>query len=156
MTISLDGLPPSVDHSKFYSRIYNATKAQQYAGGQNLFSYNSAPPTSNAHFPTCEKPISDSLMLYNTAETHNSSLGSSLLVVPMGPLAADAFESGMSVFEEVAQGSGTGRQLGFMYNAVARGDLSQNIRPCPGGRHGPIERRNTMVRAFAYVVPLGI
>jgi osomolarity two-component system sensor histidine kinase NIK1 len=100
MTISLDGLPPSVDHSKFYSRVYNATKARQYATGQNLFGYNSAPPTSNAYCPTCAKPISDPLMLYNAVDTDNSSLGSSPLVVPMGPLAAAAFESGMSAVEE--------------------------------------------------------
>jgi len=52
MLISLDGLSPSVDHSKFYSRIYNAAKAH---GGQNPFGNNSVPPTSNAHSPDLGK-----------------------------------------------------------------------------------------------------
>ena len=124
MLISLDGLPPSVDHSKFYSRVYNAAKAHY---GQTPFGYNSAPPTSNAHCPTCAKPISDLLMFYNAVETDNSSLGSSPLVVPMGPLAAAAFESGMSAVEELKLLKAQVQDVARVCNAVARGDLSQKI-----------------------------
>jgi osomolarity two-component system sensor histidine kinase NIK1 len=46
--------------------------------------------------PTCAKPMSDPLTFYNAVETDNSSLGSRPLVVPMGPLAAAAFKSGMT------------------------------------------------------------
>jgi hypothetical protein len=156
MTISLEGLPPSVDHSKFYSRVYNATKVQQYTTGQNLFGYNSAPPTSYAHCPTCAKPISDPLMFYGTGETDNSSLGSSPLVVPMGPLAAAAFESGMSAVEELKLLKAQVQDVARVCNAVARGDLSQKITvPVQGVVMVQLKDViNTMVCAFAYV-PLG-
>jgi osomolarity two-component system, sensor histidine kinase NIK1 len=155
MTISLDGLPPSVDHSKFYSRIYNATKAQQYATGQNLFGCNSAPPTSNAYCPTCAKPISDPLMLHNAVDTDNSSLGSSPLVIPMGPLAAAAFESGMSAVEELKLLKAQVQDIARVCNAVARGDLSQKITvPIQGVVMVQLKDIiNTMVCASAYAVP---
>jgi len=128
MTISLEGLQPSIDHSKVYSRIYNTTKRQQYINGQtNVFGYNSAPPTSNAHCPSCGKAISDPFMLYNAVEAENTALGSSPLVVPMAPLATAAFESGMSAVEELKLLKAQVQDVARVCNAVARGDLSQKI-----------------------------
>jgi osomolarity two-component system sensor histidine kinase NIK1 len=155
MTISLEGLPPSIDYSKIISRVYNATKVQQYAGGQtNLFGYNSAPPTSNAHCPSCGKAISDPLMLHSTLETENSSLGSSPLVVPMGPLAAAAFESGMSAVEELRLLKAQVQDVARVCNAVARGDLSQKITvPVQGVVMVQLKDViNTMVRVLSLVV----
>jgi len=129
MTISLDGLQPIIDPSKLFSRAYTNAKAQQYTNGQaNGSGYNSAPPTAHAHCPTCGKSISDPLMLYNaTFEADNSPPGSSPLVIPMGPLAAAAFESGMSAVEELRLLKAQVQDVARVCNAVARGDLSQKI-----------------------------
>lgn len=127
MTISLGGLQPSIDYSKIHS-IYNTTKAHQYISGHtNMFGYNSAPPTANAHCPACGKAISDPLLRYNAVEADNSSIASSPLVVPMGPLAAAAFESGMSAVEELRLLKAQVQDVARVCNAVARGDLSQKI-----------------------------
>jgi osomolarity two-component system sensor histidine kinase NIK1 len=151
MTISLEGLQPPIDHSKTYSRMYNATKLQQYTNGQtNVFNYNSAPPTAHAHCPTCGKAISDPLMLYNTVEPENASVGSSPNVVPMGPLAAAAFESGMSAVEELRLLKAQVQDVARVCNAVARGDLSQKITvPVQGVVMVQLKDViNTMVRAL--------
>ena len=79
------------------------------------------------------KSISDPLMLYSTnltSASHGSSntpLSSSPLVVPMGPLAAAAFESGMSAVEELRLLKAQVQDVARVCNAVARGDLSQKI-----------------------------
>lgn len=52
---------------------------------------------------------------------------SSPLVVPMGPLAAAAFESGMSAVEELKLLKAQVQDVARVCNAVARGDLSQKI-----------------------------
>ena len=54
-------------------------------------------------------------------------LGSSPLVIPMGPLAAAAFESGMSAVEELKLLKAQVQDVARVCNAVARGDLSQKI-----------------------------
>ena len=138
MTISLDGLKASIDPSEVFTRAYGNMKAHQAALAQqanahtaNGGGYSSAPPTANAHCPTCGKSISDPLMLYNTAaasfSSNNPPLTSSPLVVPMGPLAAAAFESGMSAVEELKLLKAQVQDVARVCNAVARGDLSQKI-----------------------------
>jgi hypothetical protein len=124
MTISLDGLQASIDPSKFFTRAYGNMRAHQAALGSN--GYNSAPPTAHAHCPTCGKSISDPLMFYNNAD-YNAPLSTSPLVVPMGPLAAAAFESGMSAVEELKLLKAQVQDVARVCNAVARGDLSQKI-----------------------------
>jgi osomolarity two-component system sensor histidine kinase NIK1 len=49
------------------------------------------------------------------------------LVIPMGPLAAAAFESGMSAVEELKLLKAQVQDVARVCNAVARGDLSQKI-----------------------------
>jgi len=67
-------------------------------------------------------------MLYNSAlDLDSTPLGSSPLVVPMGPLAAAAFESGMSAVEELRLLKAQVQDVARVCNAVARGDLSQKI-----------------------------
>ncbi|KZP13596.1 hypothetical protein FIBSPDRAFT_753155 [Athelia psychrophila] len=53
--------------------------------------------------------------------------GGSPLVVPPGPLAAAAFESGMSAVEELRLLKAQVQDVARVCNAVARGDLSQKI-----------------------------
>lgn len=130
MTISLDGLQSSIDPSKMFTQAYGNMKAHQAAIAQAQANggYNSAPPTAHAHCPTCGKSISDPLMLYSTAiGSENAPLSSSPLVVPMGPLAAAAFESGMSAVEELKLLKAQVQDVARVCNAVARGDLSQKI-----------------------------
>ena len=52
---------------------------------------------------------------------------SSPLVVPPGPLAAAAFESGMSAVDELKLLKTQVQDVARVCNAVARGDLSQKI-----------------------------
>lgn len=59
--------------------------------------------------------------------TSTTPLSSSPLVVPMGPLAAAAFESGMSAVEELRLLKAQVQDVARVCNAVARGDLSQKI-----------------------------
>ena len=125
MTISLGGLQSSMDYSKTHS-IYNASKAHQYISGQtNLFGYNSAPPTANAHCPTCGKAISDPLLRYNAVEADSNPMASSPQVVPMGPLTTGA--GGMSAVDELSLLKDQVQDVARVCNAVARGDLSQKI-----------------------------
>jgi len=93
-------------------------------------------------------------MLYNTVEADNSSLGSSPLVVPMGPLAAAAFESGMSAVEELKLLKAQVQDVSRVCNAVAKGDLSQKITvPVQGVVMVQLKDViNTMVRALSHVV----
>ncbi|KAH9929248.1 uncharacterized protein B0H18DRAFT_953709 [Fomitopsis serialis] len=83
----------------------------------------SAPPTStaeSAHCPHCGKN------LYTNFDVNAPQL-SSPLVVPIGPLAAAAFESGMSAVEELKLLKAQVQDVARVCNAVARGDLSQKI-----------------------------
>ena len=57
----------------------------------------------------------------------NGSPGGSSLVVPPGPLAAAAFESGMSAVEELRLLKAQVQDVARVCNAVARGNLSQKI-----------------------------
>ncbi|KIN99259.1 hypothetical protein M404DRAFT_155633 [Pisolithus tinctorius Marx 270] len=59
--------------------------------------------------------------------TFNGSPNGSPLVVPPGPLAAAAFESGMSAVEELRLLKAQVQDVARVCNAVARGDLSQKI-----------------------------
>lgn len=81
----------------------------------------SAPPTSTAestHCPHCGKNYTH----LDVAPQLNSPL-----VVPIGPLAAAAFESGMSAVEELKLLKAQVQDVARVCNAVARGDLSQKI-----------------------------
>ena len=131
MTISLDGLQSSIDPSTLFSRAYGNMKAYQaqaavaarhspVANG----SHSSAPPTAHAHCPTCGRSVSDPILLPGYADL---SPDSSPLVIPMGPLAAAAFESGMSAVEELKLLKAQVQDVARVCNAVARGDLSQKI-----------------------------
>jgi len=57
----------------------------------------------------------------------NGSPSGSPLVVPPGPLATAAFESGMSAVEELRLLKAKVSDVARVCNAVARGDLSQKI-----------------------------
>jgi osomolarity two-component system sensor histidine kinase NIK1 len=133
MTISLDGLKSSIDPSQMFTRAYGnmkahqATIAQVHAINGGGGSYNSAPPTALSQCPTCGKSTSDPLIFYNTLSSDDGPLSSSPLVVPMGPLAAAAFESGMSAVEELKLLKAQVQDVARVCNAVARGDLSQKI-----------------------------
>lgn len=135
MTISLDGLQSSIDPSKVFTRAYGNMRAHQailsQVNGNTLLGmngYNSAPPTATAHCPACGKSISDPLLLSgNGQHSEFLPLNSSPLVVPMGPLAAAAFESGMSAVEELKLLKAQVQDVARVCNAVARGDLSQKI-----------------------------
>jgi hypothetical protein len=97
-------------------------------------------------------------MLYNTAAAFSSNsppLSSSPLVVPMGPLAAAAFESGMSAVEELKLLKAQVQDVARVCNAVARGDLSQKITvPVQGVVMVQLKDViNTMVRSPVLALP---
>ncbi|KAL0948366.1 hypothetical protein HGRIS_010948 [Hohenbuehelia grisea] len=115
----------------------------------------SAPPTTvhdHVSCPTCGRAVSDSLTMSRIAANGGFSASGiqpgqngvglgissfdiqasapssgSPLVVPMGPLAAAAFESGMSAVEELRLLKAQVQDVARVCNAVARGDLSQKI-----------------------------
>ena len=128
MTISLDGLQSSIDPSTLFSRAYGNMKAYQAVAARHSPAANgghsSAPPTAHAHCPTCGRSVSDPIILPGYADM---SPDSSPLVIPMGPLAAAAFESGMSAVEELKLLKAQVQDVARVCNAVARGDLSQKI-----------------------------
>ena len=130
MTISLDGLQSSIDPSNLFSRAYGNMKAYQAhaaaaaANHTPANGHSSAPQTAHAHCPTCGRSISDPLMVSGYSDM---SPDSSPLVIPMGPLAAAAFESGMSAVEELKLLKAQVQDVARVCNAVARGDLSQKI-----------------------------
>ena len=118
MTISLDGLSSSLDPAKMF------------AWTQNNGTSASAPSTSHADHvmcPTCGKAITDSITMSKISSTFTGSPSGSPLVVPPGPLAAAAFESGMSAVEELRLLKAQVQDVARVCNAVARGDLSQKI-----------------------------
>jgi osomolarity two-component system sensor histidine kinase NIK1 len=128
MTISLDGLQSSIDPSTLFSRAYGNMKAYQAQAALHSpvpnGGHSSAPPTAHAYCPTCGRSVSDPIMLPGYADI---SPDSSPLVIPMGPLAAAAFESGMSAVEELKLLKAQVQDVARVCNAVARGDLSQKI-----------------------------
>ena len=140
MTISLDGLQSSIDPSTLFSRAYGNMKAYQAqaavaaaaasrnsplsTNGAGAGGHSSAPPTAHAHCPTCGRSVSDPILLPGYTDM---SPDSSPLVIPMGPLAAAAFESGMSAVEELKLLKAQVQDVARVCNAVARGDLSQKI-----------------------------
>ncbi|KAL4267517.1 histidine kinase [Pleurotus pulmonarius] len=100
----------------------------------SLSSSVSAPPTSSIIYdhmacPTCAKTITDPLTMSRLSSLSNLSAPSSgsPLVVPMGPLAAAAFESGLSAVEELKLLKAQVMDVARVCNAVATGDLSQKI-----------------------------
>ncbi|KAG6372485.1 hypothetical protein JVT61DRAFT_7588 [Boletus reticuloceps] len=116
MSLSLDNIPNDVDFSKL----------------QRTFSNSSASATSTSHLehiscPTCGKVITDSTTMSRINSNFNESQSGSPLVVPPGPLAAAAFESGMSAVEELRLLKAQVQDVARVCNAVARGDLSQKI-----------------------------
>jgi osomolarity two-component system sensor histidine kinase NIK1 len=119
MTISLDGLPSSLDTAKMFAWTHN-----------NNGTSSSAPPTSHADHvmcPTCGKAITDTMTMSKISSNFTGSPSGSPLVVPPGPLAAAAFESGMSAVEELRLLKAQVQDVARVCNAVARGDLSQKI-----------------------------
>jgi osomolarity two-component system sensor histidine kinase NIK1 len=158
MTISLDGLKSSIDPSEMFTRAYGNMKAHQAAIAQvhainGGGGYSSAPPTAHSQCPTCGKSTSDPLILYNALSSDDGPLSSSPLVVPMGPLAAAAFESGMSAVEELKLLKAQVQDVARVCNAVARGDLSQKITvPVQGVVMVQLKDViNTMVRSSVFV-----
>ncbi|KAG2144423.1 HAMP TYPE histidine kinase [Suillus bovinus] len=117
MSLSLDGLPSHIDAATFLRTFTNGSS-------------NSAPPTSHIEHmacPTCGKAITDTLMMSRINSSFDGSPNGSPLVVPPGPLAAAAFESGMSAVEELRLLKAQVQDVARVCNAVARGDLSQKI-----------------------------
>ena len=101
-----------------------AAVAARFSPSVNGGGHSSAPPTAHAHCPTCGRSVSDPVILPGYADM---SPDSSPLVIPMGPLAAAAFESGMSAVEELKLLKAQVQDVARVCNAVARGDLSQKI-----------------------------
>ena len=83
---------------------------------------------------------------------------SSPLVVPPGPLAAAAFESGMSAVEELRLLKAQVQDVALVCNAVARGDLSKKITvPVQGVVMVQLkEVINAMVRRLSNVADVGV
>ena len=116
MSLSLDNIPNNFDVSKL-SRTFSNSSA-------------SAPSTSHLEHmscPTCGKVITDTITMSRINGSFNGSQSGSPLVVPPGPLAAAAFESGMSAVEELRLLKAQVQDVARVCNAVARGDLSQKI-----------------------------
>lgn len=117
MTISLEGVVNPLDKtSKVFSHNIGTGPA-------------SAPPSSHVDHiacPSCGKVITDSAVLAKIAG-HSGVPVSSPMVIPPGPLAAAAFESGMSAVEELRLLKAQVQDVAKVCNAVARGDLSQKI-----------------------------
>lgn len=104
MTINLAGVPNPLDRTKL--------------------------PNGNEHHLTC--PHCGHGFTFNTSNSTTVELItgeplSSPLVVPPGPLAAAAYESGMSAVEELKLLKQQVQDVSRVCNAVARGDLSQKI-----------------------------
>lgn len=117
MTISLDGVVNPLEKT---NRVFS------HAMGSGP---SSAPPTSHVEHvacPSCGKTITDSVFMAKIASLAGPPV-SSPMVIPPGPLAAAAFESGMSAVEELRLLKAQVQDVAKVCNAVARGDLSQKI-----------------------------
>lgn len=116
MSLSLDNIPNNFDPSRLQRTVSNSSA--------------SAPSTSHLEYmscPTCGKTITDTITMSRINGSFNGSPSGSPLVVPPGPLAAAAFESGMSAVEELRLLKAQVQDVARVCNAVARGDLSQKI-----------------------------
>nr|QDK64581.1 histidine kinase Sln1p [Ganoderma lucidum] len=116
MTINLDGVVNPLD------KIRRAT-------GMSTANAASAPPSTQADHvscPGCGRIITDTATITKIVNMSTGDV-SSPLVVPPGPLAAAAFESGMSAVDELKLLKTQVQDVARVCNAVARGDLSQKI-----------------------------
>lgn len=117
MTISLEGVVNPIEKS---NKVYGHNMGTGPA---------SAPPTSHVEHiscPSCGKAITDTALVAKLAALSGPPV-SSPMVIPPGPLAAAAFESGMSAVEELRLLKAQVQDVAKVCNAVARGDLSQKI-----------------------------
>ena len=115
MTISLDGIVNPLEKTKVFNHAMSGP--------------SSAPPSSHVDHvacPSCGKTIRDSATIAAIAAQAGPPV-SSPMVIPPGPLAAAAFESGMSAVEELRLLKAQVQDVAKVCNAVARGDLSQKI-----------------------------
>ena len=120
MSISLDGLS-YLESTRFYTRSYPSS-----AGNLSW----SAPSSSHADTipcPTCGKSLGETTIFAKLHGFTGTGDDGSPLVVPPGPLAAAAFESGLSAVEELRLLKAQVQDVARVCNAVARGDLSQKI-----------------------------
>jgi osomolarity two-component system, sensor histidine kinase NIK1 len=114
MSISLDGLDKNTPPHDLHHRNLSSVSAP------------SSSHIEHAHCPTCGKTITDGIIMSRVTAALGSPSGSPL-VVPPGPLAAAAFESGMSAIEELRLLKAQVQDVARVCNAVARGDLRQKI-----------------------------
>lgn len=117
MTISLDGVVNPLD------------KIRQSGGHNTTGNVSTAPPSVQADHvscPGCGRIITDTATISKIVSMTSGDM-SSPLVVPPGPLAAAAFESGMSAVDELKLLKTQVQDVARVCNAVARGDLSQKI-----------------------------
>lgn len=115
MTINLDGVVNPLDHVR--------------RPGSNPANVSSAPPSVQADHvscPGCGRIITDTATISKIVNMSSGDV-TSPLVVPPGPLAAAAFESGMSAVDELKLLKTQVQDVARVCNAVARGDLSQKI-----------------------------
>ena len=120
MSISLDGLS-SLDSYRFYARPYSSST------GNLSWSAPSSSHADSVPCPTCGKPLGETTIFTRLHTYTGTGDDSSPLVVPPGPLAAAAFESGLSAVEELRLLKAQVQDVARVCNAVARGDLSQKI-----------------------------
>ncbi|KAH9911696.1 histidine kinase [Amylocystis lapponica] len=117
MTISLEGIVNPLEGTKMFR-----------ANGYNSASAPLSPPAAHVCCPSCGKTFTDSTAMPKVkVAAFGGEPTSSPLVVPPGPLAAAAFESGMSAVEELKLLKAQVQDVARVCNAVARGDLSQKI-----------------------------
>jgi len=120
MSISLDGLS-YIDSTRFYSRQYSSSV------GNISWSAPSSSHGDSIPCPTCGKSLGDTTIFTRLHTYNGTGDDGSPLVVPPGPLAAAAFESGLSAVEELRLLKAQVQDVARVCNAVARGDLSQKI-----------------------------
>ena len=120
MSISLDGLS-SLDASQFYARPYS------FSAGNVSWSAPSSSHADSIPCPTCGKSLGDTTIFSRLHSFTGTGDDGSPLVIPPGPLAAAAFESGLSAVEELRLLKAQVQDVARVCNAVARGDLSQKI-----------------------------
>ena len=120
MSISLDGLS-YLDSNRFYSRQYSSS------AGNISWSAPSSSHGDSIPCPTCGKSLGDTTIFTRLHTYNGTGDDGSPLVVPPGPLAAAAFESGLSAVEELRLLKAQVQDVARVCNAVARGDLSQKI-----------------------------
>ncbi|KAL7278312.1 hypothetical protein ACG7TL_008288 [Trametes sanguinea] len=115
MTINLDGVVNPLDKIR--------------RPGSQPANVSSAPPSVQADHvscPGCGRIITDTATISKIVNMSSGDV-TSPLVVPPGPLAAAAFESGMSAVDELKLLKTQVQDVARVCNAVARGDLSQKI-----------------------------